>query len=525
MPVPAFLAFERGNRVFENVAAAEPYDDFSITGGQVPERLSGMRVSASYFDVFGVKPLLGRTFLPGEDQAGGDGVVVFSYGIWQQRFSGDPHIIGKTVMLDGRKYSVIGVMGAGFRLTMYRTQVWKPLVLQPDDLAPHTSHSYRVFARLKSGTRLEQARAETSALALRVEQAAPKTEQGRTSDVLTLQEFGIREEGIREGLVLLMTAVALVLLIGCGNLANLLMARGSSRQQDIAIRVAFGAGRRRIIRQLLVECLLISVLGSCGGLLLAYWSLDLLRGALHFNADISAMAADVALDHRVLAFTVLVSMATALIFGLAPAIRISASDPQNTLRQGGRGGDLRRGWGRNLLVASEIALAVFLVSGAALVIKATADEISGDYGYDPNRVLIADLALTSPRYQDPLRRAAFARNVLDKLRGLPRVEAAAATCCLPLPYSTGTSTFEIRGEPALPVADRSRARYFAVTPDYFKALGVALLQGRAFRESDTSHAPDVAIVNRAFAKRFFAHREAIGSYVSVDISDKPTAPV
>ncbi len=516
IPAPDFLAWRDGNRVFQNLAIADVYHDVNLTGAREPERVPGMRVSAGYFDVLGIRPMLGRTFLPGEDQPGRSRVAVLSHTIWQRRFASDPQVIGKAVALDGQTYVVIGVMPAEFRLSLFLTQVWTPLVFSPQDLAPQArdARSYLIFARLKTGITIEKARAGMGTLARSAEQNNPASEKGWGANVLTLQEYSIQEQNIRAGLWLLIAAVALVLLIACVNVANLILARGSARRQEIAIRTALGAGRGRVIRQLLVESLLIAALGGAAGLLLAYWGVDLLRGTLHFNAGVSAIADDVALDRRVLAFTWLISMATALVFGLAPAIRVSAADPQTTLRQGGRSGDLRRGWGRHVLVGGEIALAVLLVSGAALMIKALSQEMGGDYGYDPGSVLTADLQLTGLHYQDPLRRVAFVRRVMEKLQALPGVEAVAVSDAIP--FDAGKRTFRIQGQPLMPPADRPGARYGSVTPDYFRALGVPLIQGRAFRDSDADAAPPVAIVNRAFARRYFSGQESIGRYIAID---------
>jgi predicted permease len=523
IPASDFLAWREENRVFQTLVVADVFHDVNLTGAREPERVPGMRVSAAYFEVLGVRPMLGRTFLPGEDQPGRDRVVLLSHAIWQRRFASDPRVIGKTVSLDGETYVVVGVMPAEFRLSQFLTQVWTPLAFSPNDLAPKArdSRSFLIFARLKTGVTIEKARAEMGTLARRAEQNNPQSEKGWGANVLTLQEYSIQEQNVRAGLWLLITAVALVLLIACVNVANLILARGSARQREIAIRRALGAGRGRVIRQLVVESLMIAALGGAAGLLLAYWGVDVLRGTLHFNEGVSAIADDVALDGRVLAFTCLISMATALVFGLAPAVRVSATDPQSTLRQGGRSGDLRRGWGRGALVGGEIALAVLLVSGAALMIKALSQEISGDYGYDPGSVLTADLQLTSLRYQDPLRRVALVRRVMDKLQALPGVEAVAVSDAIP--FDAGKRTFRIQGQPLVPPADRPGARYGSVTPDYFGALNVPLIQGRAFREFDTDAAPPVAIINRAFARRFFGGQESIGRYISIDSreSDEP----
>ena len=526
MQVPAvdFLAWRNANHVFESLAAAEGYRDFSLTGTGEPERLSGMRVTPNYFGTLGVSSFLGRTFSPGEDQPGHDHVVVLTHGLWKRRFASDPHVIGKTIALDGEKYVVIGVMPASFRQLEFLPQVWTPLVLASQNLGPKArdDRSLVLFARLKPGIGLPQARAEMATLALRAEQSYPASERGWGADVMTLQEYTIQQDHGRAGLTLLMTSVGLVLVIACANIANLLLARAAKRQQEIAIRTALGAGRMRVIRQLLVESLCIALIGGGAGLVLAYWGIDLLRSMLNFNDYIATMAGDVLLDQRVLAFTCLVSMGAALAFGLAPAIRVSAADPQSTLRQGGRTGDLRRGWGRNVLVGGEIALAVVLVTAAGLVIKATAEELGGDYGYAPGRVLTASISLTNARYHDPARQIAFFESVIDKLRGLPGIEAAAVASNVP--FNAGRRIFSIQGQAALPAAEPERARYFAVSSDYFGVLRIPLIQGRGFRRSDHARAPHVAIINRVFAERFFAGHNPIGRYISIDRGD-PAEPV
>jgi predicted permease len=514
-PAVDFLAWRNTNHVFDSLAAADPYHDFSLTGAGEPERLSGMRVTANYFRTLGVSASLGRTFAPGEEQPGHDHVVVLSHGLWQRRFASDPSMIGRTVALDGEKYVVIGVMPASFRLE-FLFQIWTPLVLtsQQPGAKARDARSLVLFARLKPGVDLAQARAEMATLALRAERSYPASEKGWSVDVMTLQEYTIEEDHIRAALTMLMTAVALVLAIACANIANLLLARAARRRQEIAIRTALGAGRMRVIRQLLVESLLVALIGGAAGLILAYWGIGLLRGMLTFNDYVRNAAADVVLDPRVLAFSCLASLCAALLFGLMPAIRVSAGDPQSTLRQGGRSGDLSRGWGRNVLVGGEIALAVVLVTGASLIIKATAEELSGDFGYDPGHVLAAGVSLTSPRYHDPAPRIAFFEGVIDRVRGLPGVQAAAVSNTVP--FNAEKRSFSIRGQADLPAAERRKARYFAVSPDYFRLLRIPLIQGRAFRESDGARAAHVAIVNRAFAAHFFPGQSPLGRYIRVD---------
>jgi putative ABC transport system permease protein len=308
--------------------------------------------------------------------------------------------------------------------------------------------------------------------------------------------------------------VSLVLVIACANIANLLLARAAKRRQEIAIRTALGAGRMRVIRQLLVESLLIALIGGCAGLVAAYWGIHILRGVLGFNEYVSQLSGDITLDRRVLTFTCLISMCAALVFGLAPAIRVSATDPQGTLRQGGRTGDLRRGRGRDLLVGSQIALAMVLVTGAGLIIKATAEEVGGDFGFDPKHVLTAAVSLTNARYREPARQIAFFQGVIEKLRAIPGAEAAGIANAVP--FNAEQRTFSVQGRPVVSTVERPKARYFAVSPSHFRLLNIPLIQGRALRESDSASAGRVALVNRVFVERFFPGQSPLGRYIRID---------
>jgi len=515
-----FLAWRNDNHVFAEMAAADPYHDFSLTGAGEPERLTGMRVTANYFPLLGVAPFLGRTFLASEAQPGRDHVVVLTYSLWQRRFASDASIVGKTIALDGEKYVVIGVMPAWFRQVEFLPRLWTPLVLAAEhtDATARDARSIILFGRLKAGVNLQQARAEMTTLARRAEENYPASGKGWSTNVLTLQEYTIEEDQVRTALMFLMVAVALVLLIACANIANLLLARAGKRQQEIAIRIALGAGRLRIIRQLLVESLLIALIGGAAGLFGAYGGVRVLRGALNLNDFLITAAGDIALDHRVLAFTCLVSIGAAMVFGLAPAIRVSASDPQGTLRQGGRTGDLRRGWGRDVLVGGEIALALVLLVAASLIIKATAEERSGDFGFNPKQVLTAAISLTNARYHEPARRLDFFESVLEKAQQMPGVEAAGIASSVP--FAAERRAFKMRGQTAMRASGDLKARYFAISPGQFHVLSTPLIRGREFSESDNARGPSVAIVNRVFAERFFPGQDPLGHYIQID-HDEP----
>ena len=510
-----FVDWRRATQSFADLAAADPYHDFSLTGEGEPERVNGMRVTANYFATLGVSAMIGRTFLVGEDETGRNRVVLLTYGLWQARFAGDAQIAGKTIALDGEKYVVVGVMPASFRQVAFLPRLWTPLVLPRERAGMQRGvRSLVLFGRLKSGAGVEQARAEMAALAQRAAEHDPASEKEWGANVMTMQEYGIQEDQVRAGLQLLMAAVVLVLAIACANIANLLLARAAKRQQEIAIRTALGAGRARVIRQLLVESLIIAVMGGCAGLVGANWGIRILRSRLGFNDYLRAMSGEITLDRRVLIFTCLVSLGAALVFGLAPAIRISRSDPQNALRKGGRMGDPRRGWGRNLLVGAQIALAVVLVTGAGLIIKATAEELGGDYGFDPKHVLTAAVSLTDPRYQEPARKVAFFQGVLDKLRAAPGIEAAGVANSVP--FTAEQRAFSIQGQAALPVAQRPRARYFYGSAGQFDVLGLKLMEGRTIAESDTATTHRVAVVNRVFAERFFPGESPLGRYIRME---------
>jgi len=509
-----YLAWRIDNHVFTDMAAAEPYHDFTLTGEGAPERVNGMRVTANYFTTLGVQPFLGRTFFPAEGQAGRDREVVLTYNLWQRQFASDRGIVGKTIRLDGEKYVVIGVMPEWFRQIEFLPKLWVPLVTARPytDAKARDARSLVLFARLKPRLAPGEAQADMAALARRAEQNYPASEKGWGANVLTLQEYAIEEDQTRVALTFMMTAVALVLLIACGNIANLLLARASKRQQEIAIRIALGAGRMRVVRQLLVESLLIAVAGGSMGLAGAAVGIRILRGAMDINEFLIAASRDVTLDTRVLLFTCLVTVAAALVFGLVPAIRVSANDPQSTLRQGGRTGDLSHGWGRNALVGGEIALALVLLIAASLIIKATAEERGGDFGFDPKQVLAATISLTDARYREPARRAAFFHNALEKVGQMPGVEAAGIASSVP--FAAERRSFEVRG--GSPVSGKLTARYFATSPGQFRVLSIPLIGGRVFNESDNERSPHVAVVNRVFAERYFPGQSPIGRFIRID---------
>src|SRR5713101_3429228 len=521
--VPDFVVWREQSHSFEDMVASQ-LSDFALTGEGEPERFDGMRVSASYFDVLGVSPALGRTFLPGEDQPGRDQVVILSDGLWQRRFGSNPNVVGAAVRLNGDSYKVVGVMPKGYRLGYYGPQLWTPLVFPPQSLLPaaREDRSLDVMARLKSGVSAETAKAEMAALAQRSEQTYPGTSKGWGATATLLQQY-IADE-FKVATRLLMGAVLFVLLIACANIASLQLTRAAARQREFAVRVALGAGRFRLVRQLLVESLLVALAGGGLGLLLASWGVDLLRGALNWSDYVRLMALDVTIDHTVLAFTLGASVCAAILFGLAPALHGTALDLHSTLKEGGRASSQSRARNRthSVLVTAEIALALALLIGAGLFIQDFLHGLYAGYGIDPSQVLTANISLSSARYKDPSKQAVFFQETIQRLEMLPGVISAGATTTL-VPsvmevYDERVVTFSIAGQPALLRTKRERTAYFTISPDYLRTLRIRLIRGRNFLPSDSAQAPPAALVNQAFVQRFLPSEQPIGKHIRIDTS-------
>jgi putative ABC transport system permease protein len=383
---PDFVAWRDQSQSFEGMVAGED-EDFELTGEGEPERLFGMRVSPDYFALLGVAPSLGRTFLPGEDPAGNSEVVVLSHRLWQRRFDFDPAIIGRTVRLNGHRHTVTGIMPAHFKVGYYDPQLWAPLVLAPERLLPgaRANHSLHVLARLKPGVNPETASAEMAMLAVRADRACPATTRGWGARAKLLQRYLADE--FTTGMTIQMTAVLLVLLIACANVASLQLARAAARQPELALRAALGASRLRLVRQLLLESLLVAALAGGLGLILASWGMAGFRRGLSWDDYVRSMAAEIVLDPGVLAFTIAISGLAAVLFGLAPALNMTATDLQVTMKDGGRTVSCGRGRRRahSSLVAAQIALAVALLAGAGFFIEDFAYEVYAGLGSTPSR--------------------------------------------------------------------------------------------------------------------------------------------
>ncbi|HKP05406.1 MAG TPA: ABC transporter permease [Chthoniobacterales bacterium] len=509
-----FLEWRTENQVFERIATWNG-QGFNLTGTDKPERVIGARVSGDMFQLLGVQPVLGRDFTAEEDRDGGDRVVILSYEFWQRRFAGDPNAIRQTITLSDQTYTIIGVMPRGFAFPSPRAQIWTPVAFNAAERATRDTNFIDVVARLKPGVSLKQAQANMTAVAQSQAERYPQTNTGVGVKVVSLQEHMVGN--VRPMLVVLLGAVAFVLLIACANVANLLLARAAARHREMAIRGALGASRSRVARLLLTESVLLAIIGGAVGLLLAIWSLDLLVSLKPANLP---RLAEIGVNRTVFLFTAAVSVLTGVLFGLAPAWQVSKSDLNEGLKESGRGGSdaPRRHRMRSLLVISEVALSLVLLIGAGLMIRSFARLLAVDPGFKADHVLTAFVSLPVAKYSKHEEQTAFFDRLLERLRNVPGVSAAGVVTDIPL--NGGSSTgFDVEGRTPAPPGQRAMTDYRVISPDYFAAMGMRLLKGRAFGPSDKEPAPGVVIINETMAARFFAGEDPIGK--RVDMSGAP----
>jgi putative ABC transport system permease protein len=506
----AFLDLVGHARSFDSIGAYRNWNFNLITNSGEPEQIEGAMVSSDLFSVFGVTPGVGRFFLQKEDQPGGDNVAVLSYGLWQRRFGSDHSIIGKTIKLSDRTCTVIGVTPVGFQFPV-KADIWTPLVAGGGLSQNRRSHLLTVIARLNAATTIEKARSELAILSHQIEQQNPGVDAGMTLNVIGLQQRMVAP--VKSALLILFGAVGLVLLIACTNVANLLLARGSSRARELAIRTSLGAGRSRIVRQLLTESVLLSLLGGALGLLLAVLALKSIVAASLANLPRLNEVGGNGIDLRVLGFTLLVSIFTGIVFGLIPAIGATRADLHDSLKQGSRGssGSNSRRFS-NILVVSEVALALILLIGAGLLIKSFARLLQVNPGFNPDRVLAINLFLSPSKYSGDAQRTAFIKQTLERVSTVPGVQSVSMS--LSLPTTGGPSTdFEIVGSPATdyePLADVQ-----IISPDYFRTMSIPLQKGRAFNERDTGQSQKVMVINETMARQYWPNEDPIGKRVTI----------
>ncbi|MBO0726620.1 MAG: ABC transporter permease [Blastocatellia bacterium] len=507
-----FLDWRANSRTFEQIAAYAPSEGFKLTGVERPEIFASSRVSTNYFQVFGAKPLLGRAFLPEDELASPSPPVLLSYRLWQRRFGGDPGVVGQTLGSTGA--TVIGVMPPDFRYPTY-AECWTPITRDANETNVRATRYWTAFGLIKSDQTLESAQAELKAIASRLEAQYPDSNKNITVNITPVVER--RTQGLKERLLILLGAVGCVLLIGCANIANLLLARGSGRRKEMAIRLALGAPRRRLLRQLLIESLLLAALGGAAGLLLGQWGLDGLMKLLpdSYNAyyHIHDQLQTGIVDWTVLSFILLISALTGVFFGLIPAWQASNPVVNDELKEGGRSADGSRSRRlRGALVVAEIALAMVLLVGAGLLVNSFARMSRAELGFDPRNLFSISIQTRNkfPIEGGDERRARFVREVFDQVSRTPGVESAVVTSGWIFPgLHFG---FDIVGRPLAADAD---ALYETISPNYFRALRARMVAGREFDDRDDTRSPAVAIVNETLARRYFAGEAPLGKRLSV----------
>ncbi|HYN85035.1 MAG TPA: ABC transporter permease [Pyrinomonadaceae bacterium] len=515
---PNFLDWRERARSFEALSTMR-HQSFNLSGGDEPVRVDGRQVSAGFFAVYGVAPALGRPFLEEEDRRGAAPVAVLSHGLWERRFGGDASIVGRTIVLDNRPYTVVGVMPQGFRGAGASVDVLVPFGQfshLPGWMGRDVRPGAQAVARLREGVTLDAARDELGAIAARLEAEHPQTNAGVGVRVESLYERTVG--GVRGALYVLLGAVAFVLLIACANVANLLLAHAAARRKEFAVRAAMGASRWRVVRQLLTESVLLSLAGGAAGLLLTLWGVDLLAAA---GAESIPRAAEIKVDVRVLLFTLGVSVLTGVVFGLAPALRSARAGWTEDLKEGG--GKNAAGAPRRLsgaLVVAETALALVLLVGAGLLVKSFARLLDVDPGFDASNVLTMSVPLPRTKYDGEAKVAGFYRQLVERVKGLPGVEAAAVGNELPLRGRGWPVDVEATDRPAPPPGQSVIADWAIVSPDYFRALGIGLLQGRALADTDTAEGQRAVVIDEDLARHFWPEGDAVGKQLRV-VGPKP----
>jgi putative ABC transport system permease protein len=512
-----FFDLRNQNQVFEGIGAHGP-QDLNLTGGGEPERLNGELVTANVFSILGVEPALGRTFLPDEDQTGREQVVVLSDALWQRRFNRDPSIVNRNITLNGESFTVVGVMPRGFFFPARETELWIPWAMEPEQASGRGDHYLRLVARLKPGTTLEQANADVESIAQRLSIEYPRTNEGLGFVVHSLHQDYVGN--LRLPILVLFAAVGLVLLIACANVANLLLAQATTRRREIAIRIALGARRWTIVRQLLIESLLLAGGGGLLGVLGAVWGVQALSKLLPENLS---KLQDVNIDTRVLLFTLGVSALTAIVFGGVPALLAARAKPGETLGDVARdaaGGSSGRHV-RRVLVVSEVALAVVLLVSAGLLIRSFQLLRQVDKGFTAENLLTMHMVLPMPKYGKPEARRAFYDEVLRRIEELPGIDSAGVITFLPLSFNGMNFSFSVEGRPTPSDMKLPFALYRVVSPHYFDAMGVTLQRGRFFDAHDTAGSQLVTLISRQLAAQHWPNEDPIGKRIKIGPLDSP----
>ncbi|HEU4713073.1 MAG TPA: ABC transporter permease [Pyrinomonadaceae bacterium] len=502
-----YLDWRAQNQSFDQLALYRWWSA-NLTGVDPPERLQGFLVTANFIDVTGLKPIMGRNFTEEENQPGKDAVAIITHSLWQRRFGGDPNIINKTITVNSIQRTVIGVMPEHFNFPK-GAEVYAPITLTPELMGNRLSHSYYVIGRLKPGATIESAQAETDNITARLEKQYAETNTGWGATVFPIVADTVRQYDT--ALWVMMGAVGFVLLIACANVANLMLARATGRQREIALRAALGASRWRIMRQLLTESLIVALVGGAFGVLVGIWGVDALRAS---NPGDAARFApgwyQLGINFPVLLFTAGLSLFSGLVFGLAPALQLSRPNLNDALKEGSRQTSGSSHRLRSSLVVFEVALSLVLLVGAGLLVRSFLSLVNTNAGFDPNNVLTMNLVLPSAKYRERPQRAAFYADLVQRVKSTPGVESAAVVNYLPLGGANSSDAYLIEGEPEPQPGQEHEGRYRVATPEYFETMRIPIVKGRAFTEHDKPGATPVAIVNETFARQHWPGQDAVG---------------
>ena len=516
-PAPGiYFDWKTQNQSFSDMAACAEVS-FNITGDGDPERVMAFSVTENFFPLFGVQPILGRNFLPEEDRPGANKVVMLGHSLWQSRYGGDRQIVNRQILLNGEKHTVVGVMPASFQFLEREVRLWVPIAFEPQDMTNRGGHYLKVVARLKPGVPQSQAQADLDAIMTRLAKDFPgETMEGKLGAVVKpMREQLVGET--RSSLIVLLVAVACVLLIACANVAGLLLARAVSRRREIALRVALGASRTRVVRQLLTESLLLAIVAGVLGSLLAYWSFTFLQGLVPPEM---ALLTSLKLDTRILAFTLLISLVTGVIFGLVPALQSANIDLNDALKQSSTR-TTSTSCLRNGLIVSEVALSIVLLVGAGLLIQ-TLFQLFRQYAVlEPEKVLTLRTVLPYEKYKEPQQRNNYYQQVIERVERLPGVVAAGYSTSVPLLWKGGTSGFYPEGVTSPIVGMAYDANHRQVSADYLKTMNVPLREGRYFDNRDNEQSMPVAIINETMARQYWPGENALGRRFKIGDPNEP----